>query len=334
MTETLLNTLEFFHSIKSKKIKNGKLLVILDYDYFLQKEDFNILLNKFERLYFIPIEESIKLESYSLLKRKLHKTYSNLTLIYNPEYQKYFGNKIELGFDKDNQIVVKNVFDFCEIYLKKCYVSDNVSILNPSLNNLQYFGITTRIIKKSVDWFVGLSIYLISQPLWLISAIRINLESPGPIFFKQSRIGIRNNEINVIKFRSMQVDAEKLGAQFSKKNDARIFQWGKIMRTTRIDELPQLFNIIKGELSLIGPRPERKVFIEVFKEKIPQYEVRHTVKPGITGYAQIMYPYGAGAKDARHKLMYDLYYIKNWNLALELKIIFKTIITIVNKKGH
>ena len=333
MPKTLFNQLEFYHAIESKNIQNGRILLILDYDYFLQKRDFKILLNKFQKIYIIPLEQSAKLHTDALLTEKEIENSFNLTIIYNPEYQKYCGNKFELNVDKDSNIQIKNVFDFCETYLKKCYVSDNIFIKNPKLTNLTYFKFHSRLLKKTIDWFGGSVVYLISQPVWLISAIKIYLESPGPIFYKQERVGIRNTKFKVIKFRSMRIDAEVNGAQFSKKNDERIFLWGKIMRTTRIDELPQLFNILKGELSLIGPRPERRVFTESFEEVIPQYNERHKVKPGISGYAQIMYPYGAGVKDARHKLMYDLYYIKNWSTLLEFKILLLTIKTMVLKKG-
>lgn len=333
MPKVLFEQLEFYHTLLSKSVNNGSVLVILDYDYFLQKGDFKLLLKKYEKVFLIPLEQSIKLSSEIFLQKNLIKTYNQITIINNPAYQQYFGNSIELKFDKDIQIMVLNVFDFCEKILKKCYVADNIAVINPNLTSLRYFGLIPRILKKIIDWLGGISIYLLTQPLWLISAVKINIESPGPIFFKQDRIGIRNTEFNVFKFRSMRIDAEANGAQFCKKNDDRVFPWGKTMRSTRIDELPQLFNIIKGELSLVGPRPERFIFTESFEEIIPQYNQRHNVKPGISGYAQIMYPYGTGVKDARHKLMYDLYYIKNWNLKLELTILLKTVIIVLTKKG-
>lgn len=333
MPKTLFKQLEFYHTIKSKNVQNGKLLLIIDYDYFLQKRDFKTLLLNFEKIYLIPIEQSLIIYSNHFSEDSVLEKYNNLTIIYNPSYQKYFGNTIELNFKKESNITIKNVFNFCEDTLKKCYVSDNINISNPNIINLNYFNLFTRIIKKTLDWAIGFAIYLLSQPLWLISALKINMESPGPIFFKQERVGIRNCEIKVIKFRSMNNNAEINGAQFSSRNDNRIFKWGKIMRGTRIDELPQLFNILKGELSLVGPRPERRIFTESFEELIPHYRERHAVKPGISGYAQIMYPYGVGLKDARHKLMYDLYYIKNWTPLLEIKVILLTIWTVISKKG-
>jgi lipopolysaccharide/colanic/teichoic acid biosynthesis glycosyltransferase len=128
-------------------------------------------------------------------------------------------------------------------------------------------------------------------------------------------------------------DAEKGKPQFASKDDPRIFKWGAFMRKTRIDELPQLWNVIKGDMHMIGPRPERKYWVDKFKETIPFYDQRHLIKPGITGWAQVNYPYGANEEDAYQKLLYDLYYIKNWSLWLEIKTIFKTIQVMVGGKG-
>lgn len=322
----------FFHSLNGIS-SNSQVLIILHFDYFINKSDLKILKNKYENIILIPIDESKSITKNAEFIFELIAKGNKITIVFNSYYKESFGDYFNFEFKNNKLISFIEVSQFCECMLKKCYVSDNINIHNLNINNLKYFTIYPRIVKKSIDWIFGVVIYVISQPLWLISAIKIYLESPGPIFYIQSRIGINDSNIKVFKFRSMRLDAEQNGAQFSNKNDDRIFPFGKIMRATRIDELPQLFNILKGELSLIGPRPERKVFIETFEELIPHYNERHAVKPGISGYAQIMYPYGAGLKDARHKLMYDLYYIKNWNLKLEAKIIFLTIYTIVTKKG-
>jgi len=151
--------------------------------------------------------------------------------------------------------------------------------------------------------------------------------------FKQLRVGYKNKEFKCIKFRSMRLDAEANGAQFASENDPRVFAWGEFMRKTRIDELPQLLNVLKGEMHFIGPRPERLYWIEQFEKEIAYYNERHLVRPGITGWAQVMYPYGANAEDAKQKLMYDLYYIKHWSILLELKVVWKTILVVVGKKG-
>jgi lipopolysaccharide/colanic/teichoic acid biosynthesis glycosyltransferase len=168
----------------------------------------------------------------------------------------------------------------------------------------------------------------------LYSAYRIKKESPdGPIFFKQKRVGLNGKEFVCVKFRSMIPDAEKGNPQFASKNDPRVFKWGETIRKTRIDELPQILNVLKGDMHFIGPRPERKVWTEQFEEQIPYYSERHLIKPGITGWAQVMYPYGVNTEDAKQKLMYDLYYIKHWSLLLEMKVLWKTIKVVLNKKG-
>ncbi|MGL4307993.1 MAG: sugar transferase, partial [Cetobacterium sp.] len=141
-------------------------------------------------------------------------------------------------------------------------------------------------------------------------------------------------EFMVHKFRSMRADAEKNGAQWAQVNDPRVTKFGNFMRKTRIDELPQLLNVIKGEMSFIGPRPERKVFIEELEKQIPYYGLRHMVKPGLTGWAQVMYPYGATVEDAKNKLEYDLYYIKAHSLYLDIIILFKTLKTVVFGRGR
>jgi len=163
---------------------------------------------------------------------------------------------------------------------------------------------------------------------------KIQQQSPGDIFFRQLRVGLNNEEFECIKFRSMYLDAEKDGAKFASKNDSRIFAFGEFMRKMRIDEIPQVFNIIKRQMSLIGPRPEREYWIKKdFEPQIPFYNKRHLVRPGITGWAQVMYPYGENIEDAKQKLMYDLYYIKYHSLWLDIKIIYKTIKVIVAKEG-
>jgi lipopolysaccharide/colanic/teichoic acid biosynthesis glycosyltransferase len=153
------------------------------------------------------------------------------------------------------------------------------------------------------------------------------------VFYRQTRIGLCDMPFQVLKFRSMRIDAEKDGAQFAKKRDSRITFIGAFIRKTRIDELPQLFNVLKGEMSFVGPRPERPEFVLGYEQSIPHYKLRHTVKPGITGWAQICYPYGDTEKDTRNKLQYDLYYIKNYSLFLDLTIILQTIQVVLFGQG-
>jgi len=179
--------------------------------------------------------------------------------------------------------------------------------------------------------FVGL---IISSPIAILTAVLIKLDSKGPIFYRQERVGQNGHIIKVIKFRSMKTDAEADGKPvWATSDDDRVTRVGRIIRKIRVDEIPQFWNIIKGEMSFVGPRPERPHFVEQLAKEIPFYEHRHLTAPGLTGWAQIKYPYGASVEDARRKLQYDLYYIKNQSLALDLVIIFETVKTVLFSRG-
>ncbi|MBI2379324.1 MAG: TIGR03013 family PEP-CTERM/XrtA system glycosyltransferase [Gammaproteobacteria bacterium] len=190
-------------------------------------------------------------------------------------------------------------------------------------------------LKRLFDLLTSLGMLLATLPIMLVTALAIWLESGfrGPIFYSQERVGQRGEVFLVHKFRSMIVDAEKNGAQWAAKNDARVTRVGGFIRKTRIDELPQLYNVWRGDMSFVGPRPERPPFVEQLEEAIPYYALRHRVKPGITGWAQICYPYGDSIEDAKSKLQFDLYYIKNYSLFLDLTILFQTAQVVIWNKG-
>lgn len=189
------------------------------------------------------------------------------------------------------------------------------------------------LMKRLLDLGSAGLLLILSLPVMVLSAVIIKLESPGPIFYMQERVGRNNKIFKVIKFRSMCQDAEKDGAVWARENDDRVTRFGAFIRKVRIDELPQLWNVLKGEMSLVGPRPERQVFVDELVKDIPYYSIRHGVKPGVTGWAQICYPYGASREDALRKLEYDLYYIKNISLALDLLVIFHTVKTVLFGRG-
>ncbi|PWW05921.1 MULTISPECIES: exopolysaccharide biosynthesis polyprenyl glycosylphosphotransferase [Pseudidiomarina] len=191
-----------------------------------------------------------------------------------------------------------------------------------------------KAIKRFFDIVLSVLGLIILSPLLLITGLLIKLDSKGPIFYRQARVGLFNKEFDVVKFRSMTTDAEANGAQWACKNDVRVTRVGKFIRKTRIDELPQLINVVKGEMSLIGPRPEREVFIEDLEKSIPYYRFRHAVKPGITGLAQVKYPYGASIEDAQWKHRYDLHYIKHQTALMDFKIVVLTIYTVLFAKGQ
>lgn len=191
-----------------------------------------------------------------------------------------------------------------------------------------------KILKRTLDLTAAAICLVISAPLMLLTAVIIKLESKGPIIFKQLRVGENGREYNIYKFRSMRADAESSsGPVWAVKKDDRVTKVGRFIRKTRIDELPQLINVLKGDMSFVGPRPERPFFVAQLKESIPYYEIRTVVKPGITGWAQIKYPYGATVQDALEKLQYDIYYIKNMSPLLDIIILFSTIKVVLTGQG-
>ncbi len=192
------------------------------------------------------------------------------------------------------------------------------------------------LVKRLFDIVTSSALLVLASPIMLFATLAIWLESGcrGPILYWQTRVGFNGNPFEVVKFRSMRVDAEVGGkAIWASKRDPRITRVGAIIRDTRIDELPQLYNVLRGEMSFVGPRPERPQFVAELAKKIPFYAMRHMVKPGITGWAQICFPYGASEEDAREKLQYDLYYIKNYSLFFDVVILLQTVHTVVWGKG-
>jgi sugar transferase (PEP-CTERM system associated) len=175
--------------------------------------------------------------------------------------------------------------------------------------------------------------FLLSLPIIIVTAILIKLDSRGPIFYKQERVGKNGRTFVLMKFRSMRVDAEKEGPVWASKGDDRTTRVGRIIRKIRVDEIPQFWNILKGEMNFVGPRPERPHFVAQLAEEIPYYEQRHLIAPGLTGWAQIKYPYGASIEDARQKLQYDLFYIKNHGLVFDAIILFETVKIILFGRG-
>ncbi len=192
----------------------------------------------------------------------------------------------------------------------------------------------TQIVKRCVDIVSALLLLVITLPFSVLAALLIKLESPGAILFKQKRTGQYNKEFEVYKFRSMRNDAEKNGAQWASKNDTRVTKVGKFIRKTRIDEIPQLINVLQGTMSIVGPRPEREVFIKDLEKEIAYYRFRHAVKPGVTGLAQVSYPYGASLEDAIWKHKYDIHYIKHHSALLDFKILLLTVKTVVFGMGR
>lgn len=232
-------------------------------------------------------------------------------------------------------VEVTNYYDYMQEVEGKIDVDsiDENWILNAYGFKLLYSSFQIEM-KRAIDIVLAITISLMTFPIMVLSWVIVRLESPGPVIYSQARVGENNVEFMVHKFRSMRADAEKDGAKWASQNDPRVTKFGNFMRKTRIDELPQLWNVLKGEMSFIGPRPERMVFIKELEQVIPYYNLRHLVKPGLTGWAQVMYPYGASVEDAKNKLEYDLYYVKNQNLHLDFVIFFRTLKTVIFGKGR
>jgi sugar transferase (PEP-CTERM system associated) len=190
-----------------------------------------------------------------------------------------------------------------------------------------------QLTQRLASFIVALIILLLFVPFFPFVALVIKLSSKGPIFFSQTRVGLDNKTFMVHKFRTMAVDAEAKGARWATKDDPRVTRVGGFLRKTRIDEIPQLWNVLRGEMSFVGPRPERPEFTSWLAEEIPFYNLRHMARPGLTGWAQVRYGYGATLAEAREKLSYDLYYLKHKSLGLDLLIMFETIKTIVRRRG-
>lgn len=189
-------------------------------------------------------------------------------------------------------------------------------------------------IKRIIDLLLAVVLLPLILLLSFFTAILVKLTSKGPAIYRQVRVGRNEKNFTIYKFRSMVVDAERNGAQWAGENDPRITPFGRLMRKTRLDELPQIINVLQGQMSFIGPRPERPEFVRELSRSIPHYHLRHLVKPGLTGWAQVKYRYGSSEEDAATKLMYDLYYVKNVSFVLDFKIALKTILIVLSKGGR
>jgi sugar transferase (PEP-CTERM system associated) len=229
-------------------------------------------------------------------------------------------------------IIVEDCHSFYERLASKIAVAD----LSPEWIALSGGFNRDRLVlaaKRLIDILMSSVGLVLGAPLLLITALAIKIESPGPVLYRQERIGQNDKPFTLYKFRSMAEHAETHGPVWAAKNDPRVTRIGTIIRKLRIDEIPQMLNVLKGEMSFVGPRPERAFFVDQLKEKIRYYDLRHSVKPGITGWAQISYPYGDNEQDAIEKLQYDLYYIKHMSPFFDLQIIFESLKVILLGKG-
>jgi exopolysaccharide biosynthesis polyprenyl glycosylphosphotransferase len=264
-------------------------------------------------------------------------------------------NLVRLSFTGLQVIDMPSLYEFLTGKLPTDHISD-VWILLHSLNRAKLYY---RHFKRITDVVLAATGLAITWPAWIVIAAAIKLDSPGPVFFRQERLGKDSKPFHIIKFRTMIQEAERDGPQFARRGDPRITRVGRILRRGRLDELPQLYNILKGEMSFIGPRPEREVFVREFqqlipnlreghrgtdpqghqvqcgyRERIPYYSYRLLIKPGVTGWAQVFHAYTATLEETKEKLRYDLYYIKNMSLVLDLAILLKTIRIVLFGRGR
>ncbi len=260
----------------------------------------------------------------------------------------YNASEIILALDKNEADVMLDVVGKCDMEnVSIKIIPDLYEIISGQARTSQLYGFPLidimpqlmpeweKKLKRLFDIVISLLILIISLPVTLITAILIKLESKGPVFYLQERMGQNGKIFKIIKFRSMVQDAEqKSGPVWSTKDDPRITKVGKIVRTVRIDEIPQMINVLKGEMSLVGPRPERPFFVEKLSEEIPFYKRRLKVRPGITGWAQVKHKYDETVEDVREKLRFDLFYIENMSLRNDFKILFRTIFVVLFGKGH
>jgi exopolysaccharide biosynthesis polyprenyl glycosylphosphotransferase len=261
---------------------------------------------------------------------------------------KFNAKEIIIALDKENHDYLIDVISQCDsknVGLK--IVPDLYEILSGQARTAQIYGVPLmdimpqlmpeweKKLKRILDILVSFIILIVTSPALILTSIAIKLDSPGKVFFRQERCGIDGTLFKMIKFRSMRHDAEKnSGPVWSTKNDPRITRVGKFIRKVRIDEIPQMINVLKGEMSLVGPRPERPFFVEKLSKEIPYYKRRLKVRPGITGWAQVKHKYDETIEDVKIKLRYDLFYIENMSLRMDFKILFRTIFVVLFGKGH
>ena len=304
-----------------KKVQENKFYLvgnIKEIDYFRRLIKKMNMKNNFELINFCN-RKNRKLENQSIIIFSKENNEEQLEFIYR--------NYLKLNLN------LYTPFDWCEKYLhriptiylfEKEYEMHQWSINSDSFQwRLKRFG----------DLFISLLLIIISSPLILISSLLIWLEDKGPIFYSQIRTGLNGKEFKITKLRTMKVKSELNGPVWASKNDHRITKIGSILRKSRVDELPQLISVFIGDMSLIGPRPERPSIEILLKEKIKYYEIRQVMRPGLSGWAQVNYPYGASLEDSSNKLSFELFYIRNYSFWLDLLIFFKTIKLVLNMKG-
>lgn len=264
------------------------------------------------------------------------------------QIDKFDISEVLIALEKEDHDLLVEVISLCEpknVGLK--VVPDLYEILSGQARTSQLYGVPLidinpqlmpeweKKVKRIIDLIISFIILIVASPLFFIVAVAIKIDSRGPVFYRQERCGLNSKLFKVIKFRSMRQDAEKAtGPVWSQKEDPRVTKVGKFLRKVRLDEIPQFMNVLKGEMSLVGPRPERPFFVEKLSEEIPYYTRRLKVRPGITGWAQVKHKYDESIEDVKEKIKFDLFYIENMSLRMDFKIMIRTVFVVLFGKGH
>jgi lipopolysaccharide/colanic/teichoic acid biosynthesis glycosyltransferase len=313
-------------------------MLILGRKYKFKPFELEILDKKFDNITFVSADmerykdkpEKVLEEFESIIKGSNFKLLVLNTNMRVNNYIIQYLTKLQFK-EKKKRIKIITIEQFVEEYLNKCYIPEDLNDLN-YLTNIFPYSKFQYFLKRIID-YIGVAFLWLAHLYFKPKVKKVmEKESPGSLYFTQTRVGKYGKKFTCYKFRTMHEHGED-GKLYTEEHDNRIFPYGEFMRKTRIDEIPQYKNIIRGEMHLIGPRAEWDRLVEKYEKDIPYYNERHLVAPGITGWAQVNYPYGRNVEDARQKLMYDLYYIKHWSLWLELEIIWKTAVVMFKKKG-
>ncbi|WP_367889827.1 sugar transferase [Campylobacter sp. CCUG 57310] len=308
-------------------------ILILGGKYQLNSLDTSRLKKKFKKISVLKYRNrnsrDVRKDIENLLANNSYKYLIINTKVYiDPKMIKYL-TLLQFRLQK-KRIKILTIEKFLEKFLKKSYIPDDDSDLK-FLSDIRPYNKFEIIIKRTIDIFGASILYIVHCIIKFHVANKITQESPGSLYFIQNRIGLNATIFKCYKFRTMHENSYY--NPYTSENDDRVFKFGNFMRKTRIDEIPQYKNIFKGDMHLIGPRAEWNILVNNYEKEIPYYNERHLVRPGITGWAQVNYPYGENVYDAKQKLMYDLYYIKHWSLWLEISTIIKTVLVVLGKKG-
>jgi exopolysaccharide biosynthesis polyprenyl glycosylphosphotransferase len=331
-------TMMFLYQVISNKffekhiLHDKSVLIIGDNERKVEVEKLVEENKDYKNIFFFEKDDVVLLDEKSLLEYINENKISEIVILDRKLEKSIITNILNV---KVKGIKIFNYYEFYELLRGQLHLEelDEKKILFDSGFGV-YHNQFQRQLKRTLDIILAVGVAIAVAPFALMAAIIVRLESPGPILFKQERMGEGNKPFKMIKFRSMKLHDENAHSKYAGKSDSRITRFGKIMRKTRIDELPQLWNVIKGEMSFVGPRAEWIKLANDYEKNIEFFPLRHTVKPGLTGWAQVNYPYGASEDDMRKKLMYDLYYVKHQTAGLDLVILIKTASVVFLGKGQ